>query len=66
MTKSHDVEIGSDRDLRVGGWDIHGSETEDLAFMREVRAVRRTTQGHSKVGRIRHAKQIPAFGGTCA
>ena len=39
--ENHDVEVGSDRDLSDGGWDIHGSEVEDIAFIREVRAVRR-------------------------
>ena len=39
--ESHDVEVGSDRDLSDGERDIHGSEVEDVAFMREVRAVRR-------------------------
>ena len=38
--ESNDVEVGSDRDLSDGGRGIHGSEVEDIAFMREVRAVR--------------------------
>ena len=39
--EGHDVEVGSDRDLSDGGRDIHGSEVEDIAFMRKVRAVPR-------------------------
>ena len=39
--ESYDVEVGSDRDLSDGGRDTHGSENADIAFMREVRAVRR-------------------------
>jgi hypothetical protein len=35
------VELGSDKDLSDGERDIHGSEAEDVAFMREVRTVRR-------------------------
>ena len=53
------MEVGSDRDLSDGGRDIHGSEVEDIAFMREVRAVRRNnTQRQVKVGRIRHANRF--------
>ena len=39
--ESHDVEVGSDRDLSDGGRYIHGSEVEDIAFTRKLRAVRR-------------------------
>ena len=56
--ESHDVEVGSDRDLSDGGGGIHGSEAEDIAFMREVRAVRRKAQRQVKVGRIRHAHRF--------
>ena len=38
--ESHVVEVGSDRDISDGGSDIHGSEAEDIACMRKVRAVR--------------------------
>ena len=41
--ESHEVEVGSDRDLSDGERGIHGSEVEDVAFMREVRAVREKT-----------------------
>ena len=56
--ESHDVEVGSDRDLSDGCRNIHGSEAEDIAFMREIRAVRRQTQRQVKVGRIRHASRF--------
>ena len=57
--ESHDREVCSGRDLSDGGRDIHGSEVEDIAFTREVRAVRRKkTQRQVKVGRIRHANRF--------
>ena len=57
--ESHDVEVGSDRDLSDGGRDIHGSEAEDIACMREVRAVRRNKKPRQeKVGRTRHANRF--------
>ena len=39
--ESNDVEVGSERDLSDGEREAHNSEAEDIAFMREVRAVRR-------------------------
>jgi hypothetical protein len=54
----HDVYIGSDRDLSDGARGIHGSEVEDVAFMREVRALRRKTPRATKVRRIRHASRF--------
>ena len=53
MPKSHDVEVGSDMGRSDGGRDTHGSEAADIAFMREVRAVRRQTPRQLKVGRGR-------------
>ena len=39
--ESNDVEVGSERDRSDGETEAHNSEAEDIAFMREVRAVRR-------------------------
>ena len=58
MAKSFDVEVGSGRDLSDGERSIHGSEVEDVAFMREARAVRRKSPRQTKVGRIRHAHRF--------
>ena len=62
--ESHGVEVGSDRDLSDGGRDIHGSEVEDIAFMREVGAVGRKRKGEG--WEYQACRQIPAFGGTRA
>ena len=51
--ESHDVEVGSDMDRSDGGRGMHGSEAADIAFMREVRVVRRNTPRQLKVGRVR-------------
>ena len=59
----HDVKVGSDRDLSDRGRDIHGSEVEDIAFMREVRAVRKTSQKKTQGWAYQACTQIPAFGG---
>ncbi len=49
--ESHDVEVGSDAHLSDEGGGIHGSEAEDIAFTREVRAVRRIKrQGRRRLG----------------
>ncbi len=61
--ESHDVEVGSDRDLSNGGRGIHGSEVEDIAFIREVRAVRIKNAKAGEGWAYQACKQIPAFGG---
>jgi len=61
--KSHDVKVGSDMGRSDGGRDMHGSEVADIAFMREVRVVRRKTPRQLKVGRIRHTSIFKPFGG---
>ena len=55
--ESHDVEVGSDRDLSDGERGINSVEVEGVALMREVRAVRRKTPRQTKVGRIRRANR---------
>ena len=48
--ESHDVEVGSDRDISHGGREIHSSEVEDIAFMRKVRDVlRNKRQGRRRL-----------------
>ena len=44
------MEVSSDGDLSDGEMDTHGSEVEDVAFMREARAVRRKTPRQTKMG----------------
>ena len=51
--ESHDVEVGSGMDCSDGGRGMHGSDVACIAFMREVRVVRRKTPRQVKVGRVR-------------
>ena len=61
--ESLDVEVGSERDLSYGGRDIHGSEVEDIAFMREVGAVRRQNAKAGEGWAYQACKHIRTFGG---
>ena len=44
------MEVGSDRGISDEERGIHGSEVEDVALMREVRAVRRKTPRQTNNG----------------
>ncbi|MFM7984212.1 MAG: hypothetical protein ACKPKO_33305, partial [Candidatus Fonsibacter sp.] len=61
--ESHDVEVGSDRELINRGRDIHGLEVADIAFMREVRVARRKINAKAAESWASQAhKQNQAFG----